>query len=155
MPRRQSRLIGKDPDARKDWRQKEKRVAEDEIDSITNSVNSTDMNLSKLPADSEGQGSLACCSPWGHKESDTMEWLNTKKRRQRGCGASTSLCHVCSSTTCLDRLRIEAEGRVLDWEAGKSLGYFLCPQPPGGPLSEEGHWLSGLCFLPLLGGYPL
>ena len=24
----------------------------------------------------EGQGSLACCSPWGHKESDTTEWLN-------------------------------------------------------------------------------
>ena len=24
----------------------------------------------------DGQGSLACCSPWGHKESDTTEWLN-------------------------------------------------------------------------------
>ena len=24
----------------------------------------------------DGQGSLACCSPWGHKESDTIEWLN-------------------------------------------------------------------------------
>ena len=28
--------------------------------------------------DSEGQGSLACCSPWGHKESDTIEGLNNK-----------------------------------------------------------------------------
>ena len=27
--------------------------------------------------DSEGQGSLACCSPWGHKESDTTEKLTT------------------------------------------------------------------------------
>ena len=26
--------------------------------------------------DSEGQGILACCSPWGHKESDTTEGLN-------------------------------------------------------------------------------
>ena len=26
--------------------------------------------------DGEGQGSLACCSPWGHKESDTTEQLN-------------------------------------------------------------------------------
>ena len=26
--------------------------------------------------DSKGQESLACCSPWGHKESDTTEWLN-------------------------------------------------------------------------------
>ena len=24
----------------------------------------------------QGQGSLACCSPWGHKESDTTEQLN-------------------------------------------------------------------------------
>ena len=24
----------------------------------------------------DGQGSLACCSPWGHKESDPTEWLN-------------------------------------------------------------------------------
>ena len=27
--------------------------------------------------DGERQGSLACCSPWGHKESDTTEQLNT------------------------------------------------------------------------------
>ena len=39
---------------------------------ITNSV---DMSLSKLQ-DSGGQGSLACCSPWGHKESDTTLWGN-------------------------------------------------------------------------------
>ena len=26
--------------------------------------------------DSEGHGSLVCCSPWGHKESDTTERLN-------------------------------------------------------------------------------
>ena len=30
----------------------------------------------QLLGDSEGQGSLACYSPWGHKESDTTEWLN-------------------------------------------------------------------------------
>ena len=39
------------------------------LDGITESVN---MNLNKLQAiDSEGQGSLACCSPWGFKELDT------------------------------------------------------------------------------------
>ena len=38
-------------------------------------IDSMDMNLSKL-GDIEGQGSLACCSPWGHKESDTTEPLN-------------------------------------------------------------------------------
>ena len=25
----------------------------------------------------DGQGSLVCCSPWGHKESDMTEWLNS------------------------------------------------------------------------------
>ena len=27
----------------------------------------------QIPRDSEGQGSLVCCSPWGHKESDITE----------------------------------------------------------------------------------
>ena len=32
--------------------------------------------LEQTPGDGEGQGSLACCSPQGHKESDTTERLN-------------------------------------------------------------------------------
>ena len=32
----------------------------------------------QAPRDSDGQGSLACCSPWGHKESDMTELLNNK-----------------------------------------------------------------------------
>ena len=38
-------------------------------------TNAMDMNLGK-PGDSEGQGGPACCGSWGHKESDTTEWLN-------------------------------------------------------------------------------
>ena len=30
----------------------------------------------QAPGDSEGQGSLVCCSPWGHRESDTTERLS-------------------------------------------------------------------------------
>ena len=30
----------------------------------------------QTPGDGEGQGRLACCSPWGHKEADTTEQLN-------------------------------------------------------------------------------
>ena len=71
-----SQLIGKDPDAEKDWRQKEKGWQRMRwLDSITNSM---DMNLSKLRG-SGGQRSLACCSPRGHKESQTQlsNWITT------------------------------------------------------------------------------
>jgi len=43
------------------------------LDGITDSM---DMSLSKLRGDGDGKGSLACCSPWGCKESDTTERLN-------------------------------------------------------------------------------
>ena len=43
------------------------------LDGITDSMN---MILSKLQELVKGKGSLVCCSPWGHKESDTTEWLN-------------------------------------------------------------------------------
>ena len=42
--------------------------------------------------DSEEQGSLVCCSPWGHKELDvTEQWNNNKKRRE-----TAMMCHMCS-----------------------------------------------------------
>ena len=43
------------------------------LDGITNLM---DLSLSKLRS-SDGQWRLVCCSPWGHKESDTTEWLNS------------------------------------------------------------------------------
>ena len=43
------------------------------LDGITNSL---DMNSGKTPGDSERQGSLVCCSPWGRKELDTTWQLN-------------------------------------------------------------------------------
>ena len=44
-----------------------------QLDGITDS---TDMSLSKLQELVMGQGSLACYSPWGLKESNTSEQLN-------------------------------------------------------------------------------
>ena len=43
------------------------------LDGITDSM---DMSLNKLWELGDGQRSLACCGPWGRKESDTTEWLN-------------------------------------------------------------------------------
>ena len=39
-------------------------------------IDSMDMSFEQIPGDSEGQGSLVCCSPWGRKELDTTERLN-------------------------------------------------------------------------------
>ena len=66
-----SQLIGKDPDAGKDWRQEEKGTTEDETVGITDWM---DLRLSKLW--SWWTGSLACCCPWGRKELDNREWVN-------------------------------------------------------------------------------
>ena len=43
------------------------------LDGITDSM---DISLSKLQGVGDAQGGLACCSPWGRKESDTTERLN-------------------------------------------------------------------------------
>ena len=71
-------LIGKDPDAGKDWRQEEKGMTEDEMAGWHHRLNwhefEQDLGVS------DRQGSLACCSPWGHKRSDTTEQLNWDQR---------------------------------------------------------------------------
>ena len=43
------------------------------LDDITDLM---DINFEQDPGVGDGQGSLACCNPWGHKESDTTERLN-------------------------------------------------------------------------------
>ena len=69
-PDAKSRLIGKDPDAEKDWRQEEKGMAEDEMVGWHHWFNGH--GFKQTLGDSEGQKSLVCCSPWGYKE-----WIMT------------------------------------------------------------------------------
>ena len=64
-----SLLIGKDPDAGKDWRQKKKEVAEDEMVGWPYQLSGHESE--QTLGDSEGQRSLACYSPWCRKELDT------------------------------------------------------------------------------------
>ena len=61
-------LIGKDPDAEKDWRQEEKGTTEDEMVGWHDQLNGHEFEQPQ--GDSNGQGSLVSCSPWDHKESD-------------------------------------------------------------------------------------
>ena len=73
-PDAKSWLIRKDPDAGKDWRQEEKGMTEDKMFGWYNKLNGREFE--QALGDGEEQGSLACCSPWGHKESETTEQLN-------------------------------------------------------------------------------
>ena len=67
-------FIGKDLDAGKDWRQEEKRVTEDEMVEWHHWLNGHEFE--QTWGDGEGLGNLVSCRSWGHKESDTTEWLN-------------------------------------------------------------------------------
>ena len=70
-PDAKSSLIGKDPDAGRDWGQEEKGMTEDEMAGWLDGH-----GFGWTPGVGDGQGGLACCGSWGRKESDTTERLN-------------------------------------------------------------------------------
>ena len=72
-----SQLIRKDPDAGKDWGQGEKWTTDSEMVGWHHQLNGHEVEQS--PGDSEGQGSLVCCSTWSRNEFDTTEWLKNKE----------------------------------------------------------------------------
>ena len=65
-------LIGKDPDAGRDWGQ-EKGMAEDEMAGWPHRLDGHEFESTLGVGD--GQGGLVCCDSWGRKELDTTEWL--------------------------------------------------------------------------------
>ena len=73
-PDLKSWLIWKDPDAGKDWGQEEKGTTEDEMIGWHYRLDGHGFGWTLGVGD--GQGGLACCGSWGHKESDISEWLN-------------------------------------------------------------------------------
>ena len=79
-------LIGKDPDAGKDWKQekKEKGMMEDEIVVWHHWLDGHEFERALRVGD--GQGSLECCSPWGCKELEMTEQLNNNNIYVYICG---------------------------------------------------------------------
>ena len=73
-PNAKSWLIGKDPDAGKDWRQKEKGMTEDEMVGWHHQLDGHGFVWTLGVGDREW--GLACCNSRGRKESDTTEGLN-------------------------------------------------------------------------------
>ena len=78
-PAAKSRFIGKHTDTGKNWEQEEKGATEDEIPGWHHWVSTHEFE--QTPEDSEGQGSLACCGPWGCKELDTTKRLDSNNHQ--------------------------------------------------------------------------
>ena len=73
-PHEKSWLIGKDPDAGRDWGQEEKGTIEDEMAGWHHQLNGRECEW--ILGVGDGQGGLACYDSWGLKESDMTEQLN-------------------------------------------------------------------------------
>ena len=96
-PHVKSWVTGKDPDAGRDWGQEEKRTTEDEMAGWHHWLNAHEFGWT--PGAGDGQGGLACCSPGGHKESDTTEQLNWIELKEDAIVSTVSPEFVCWSLT--------------------------------------------------------
>ena len=92
LPDDKNWLIGKDADARKDWRQEEKGMTEDEMVGWNHWLNR--FEFKQTPGVGDGRGSLVSCR--GHKESDMTEWLNWTKSWRQGLQFRPLCCNRCS-----------------------------------------------------------
>ena len=95
-------LIWKDPDAGKDWRWEEKETTEDEMVGWHHRLYGHESE--QAPEVGDGQGSLACCSPWDHKESGMTEWLNWTdlvKIRKKTAGVTIIFNHYHTNSVLL------------------------------------------------------
>ena len=95
-PHGKSWLIGKDSDAGRDWGQEEKGTMEDEMAGWLHRLDGRESEWT--PGVGDGQGGLACCDSWDHKESDTTERLNWTEWI---CfNATLSICPILSFPCC-------------------------------------------------------
>ena len=75
-------LIGKDPDAGRNWRWEEKGTTEDEMAGWHHWLSGHEFEQTL----GDGQQSLVCCSPWARKELDTTEQLNNNNNQRKNLG---------------------------------------------------------------------
>ena len=90
-PHVKSWLIGKDPDAGRDWRQEEKGTTEDEMAGWHHQLDGREFEWT--PGVGDGQGGLTCCDSWGRKELDMTEWLNSTELNENE--PFDQNCYVC------------------------------------------------------------
>ena len=105
-----NRLIGKVPDAGRDWGQ-EKKASENEMAWWYHQCNKH--KLGQTPRDGEGQGGLACFSPWGRRQSDTTGQLNNNNNKihirvHSWCCTFCRLEHMCKDMHVLSQCHTES-----------------------------------------------
>ena len=88
-------LIGKDPDAGRDWGQEEKGTTEDEMAGWHHWLDGCEFGWT--PGVGDGQGGLACCDSWGRKESDTTEGLNWLNWTENWCSEQRFVLFKCAT----------------------------------------------------------
>ena len=133
----QCQLTGKDPEDGKDLRQEEKGMTEDGLlDGITGYW----MSLSKL-GDSEGQGSLTCCSPWGHRVGHDWATEQPPSRALRGL-PGTDLCLLCPLLCLIYWKGLVSHVSSPSQKAGLRINERELPVQDGG---VEGHALISFC----------
>ena len=99
-------LIGKDSDAGKDWKWEEKGMTEDEMVGWHHWLNGHEFE--QAPGVGDGQGGLACYSPWGGKGSDTTERLNwTEHPHSHAYLGETEIGWITAEAVLLKRGRTE------------------------------------------------
>ena len=86
---RQRPLIRKDSDVVKDWRQEKKGMTENEMIGWYHQLDGHEFE--QALGDTEGQVSLSCYNPCGHKESDMTEWLNSNNNPTKDWKTRTHL----------------------------------------------------------------
>ena len=122
-------LLGKDPDAGKEWGQEEKGTTEDEM--VGWHLRLDGHEFEQPPGIGDGQGSLAFCSPWGHKELGTTEqvdwtdkyYRNTRKKATgnyhpyMGAQLYLSLCDSMDCSPAGSSVHGILQARILEWVA--------------------------------------
>ena len=106
LPHVKSWLIGKDPDAGRDWGQEEKGTTEDEMAGRHCWLDGCESEWTL--GDGDGQAGLACCDSWGHKESDTTSDWTELSPSLSACSSEDWIWQVESEMECVgyrDRLR--------------------------------------------------
>ena len=98
-PHAKSWFIRKDSDAGRDWGKEDKGTTENEMAGWHHWLDGCESEWTLGVGD--GQGGLVCCDSWGHKESDTTEWLNwTELIPQNSSESLAKACRVTHSVPC-------------------------------------------------------